>query len=74
MSDTINSLIANTLKISPDEVTDGLEYGSIEQWDSLAHVNLMLKLESEYNLEIDEDTMVELVSVRAIREFVGNKV
>lgn len=73
MSDTIDTLIATTLKISPDQLSDDLEYGSIKEWDSLAHVNLMLKLESEYDLEIDEDTMIELTSVGAIKEFVREK-
>ncbi len=72
MTDTsdITSLIAETLKIPGSQVTDDLEYGSIAQWDSLNHVNLMLRLESKYDIEIDEDTMVELTSVRAIRDFV----
>lgn len=71
MADTIETLIAETLKIPPGQVTDDLEYGSIEQWDSLSHVNLMLKIEARYDLEIDEDTMIELTSVRAIKDFVG---
>jgi acyl carrier protein len=71
MADIIDCLIADALKISPEEVRDDLEYGSIETWDSLAHVSLMLQLESEYDLEIDEDTMVELTSVRAIKEFLS---
>lgn len=71
MADRIDSLIADALKISPEEVRDDLGYGSIESWDSLAHVSLMLQLESEYDLEIDEDTMVELTSVRAIKDYLS---
>lgn len=70
MSDNIDTLIAETLKVSPDRITDDLEYGAIEEWDSLSHVNLMLKLESRYDIEIDEDTMVELTTIRAIKDFV----
>ncbi|MCA1652893.1 MAG: acyl carrier protein [Sphingomicrobium sp.] len=70
MAEKIDQLIADAFKISPDQVDDSLEYGSIEGWDSLAHVTLMLQIESEYDVEIDEDTMIELTSVRAIREYV----
>ncbi len=67
----LTALIAKSLKISADQVTDDLSYESIEQWDSLGHVNLMLSIESEYDVEIDEDTMIELTSVRAIRDYVA---
>jgi citrate synthase len=71
MTDQIDALIAKAFKIAPSEVNGDLEYGSIEAWDSLAHVSLMLQIENEFDVEIDEDTMVELTSVRAIREYVS---
>lgn len=67
---TIETIIAQALKIPAEEVRDDLEYGSIESWDSLGHVTLMLQIESEYDVEIDEDTMVELTTVRAIKDYV----
>lgn len=70
MTDKLDQLIADTLKIAPEEVSDDLAYGSLPGWDSLAHVSLMLQLEAEYDIEIDEDTMVELTSVAAIRDYV----
>jgi acyl carrier protein len=70
VTDKLDQLIADSLKIAPEDVTDDLAYGSLPGWDSLAHVSLMLQLEAEYDVEIDEDTMVELTSVAAIRDFV----
>ena len=70
MTDKLDQLIADTLKILPEEVNDDLAYGALPGWDSLAHVSLMLQLEAEYDIEIDEDTMVELTSVAAIRDYV----
>ena len=67
----IDEVIAQALKLAPDQVRDDLAYGSIPTWDSLAHVSLMLDIESAYDVEIDEDTMVELTTVGAIKEFVG---
>lgn len=73
MNDELDVLIAATLKIPQSQIRDDLEYGSIEQWNSLSHVNLMLKLEMKYDFEIDEDTMVELTSIRAIKHFISEK-
>jgi citrate synthase len=70
VTDKLDQLIADSLKIAPEDVTDDLAYGSLPGWDSLAHVSLMLQLEAEYDVEIDEDVMVELTSVAAIRDFV----
>jgi citrate synthase len=68
----IEEVMASALRISPSRVTDALAFNTIPEWDSLAHVELMLALEAEYGVSIDEDHMIELVSVRKIREFLGN--
>ena len=68
-ADLLTDLIAATFGIEPSRVHDELEYDSIPEWDSLNHVNLMLALEQHTGRTIDEDTMVELTSVAAIRAF-----
>ncbi|MEV7024825.1 citrate/2-methylcitrate synthase [Kitasatospora sp. NPDC093558] len=65
----LDQLIATTLGIDADEIADDLEYQSIRQWDSLGHVNLMVALEKEFGLTIDDELLLELRSVKAIREF-----
>ena len=72
MSKPIEEVIASTFRISPSGVTDALAFHAIPEWDSLAHMELMLALEAEYGVSIDEDRMIELTSVRKIREFLGN--
>jgi citrate synthase len=66
----VDRVIADVLGIPLSRVSDELSFSSIPEWDSLNHVNLMLALEQEYGTEIDEDRMVELTSVAAIRRFV----
>lgn len=70
MAKKIEELIAQALKIPVEEVRDDLEYGTIKAWDSLAHVSLMVQIENDFDVEIDEDTMIELTSVRAIKDYV----
>ena len=66
---SLEDVIAGTFRISPAAVTDSLEFNAIPEWDSLNHVELMLALETAYDVAIDEDDMVELTSVKAIRAF-----
>ena len=68
-NDVVNRIVAGTLGISADAINDDLAFSEIPEWDSLNHVNLMLALEQELRTEIDEDLMVQLISVRAIRAF-----
>ena len=69
----IARLVASTLGIPVDRVTDDLAFSEVAEWDSLNHVNLMLALEAALGTEIDEDRMVELTTVLAIREFAAQK-
>jgi citrate synthase len=66
----LEEVIAVALRISPTQITDALAFNAIPEWDSLAHMELMLALESAYGVPIDEDQMIELISVGAIRRFV----
>ena len=68
-ADSINEIVAGTLGIPVASVTDDLAFSESAHWDSLNHVNLMLALEQALQTEIDEDLMVRLTSVRAIRAF-----
>lgn len=72
MPQPIEEVVASTFRISPSAVTDALAFNGIPEWDSLAHMDLMLALEAAYGVSIDEDQMIELTSVGAIREFLRN--
>lgn len=70
MAPTIEALIASTLNIPLDEVTPESDMTTLQNWDSLGHINLVLAIEETYGVIVDEDAVVELTSVRAIRDFV----
>jgi citrate synthase len=66
----LKAVIAENLRIPVTEVSETLEYSTVRQWDSLAHVSLILGLESTFGVTIDDDLVVELTSYRAIRDFI----
>jgi citrate synthase len=69
----VSDLIAEQLKVPVARVRDDLAFGAIPEWDSLNHVNLMLELERVYGIPIGDEEMVDLISVRAIRQFLGGR-
>ena len=56
-----------------EELTDDLSIDSIAQWDSLAHIGLILALEAEFSVQIPPEQAVEMISVRAIREILSER-
>ena len=66
---TIEAMVARALNIDVARLTDDVGYQSIAEWDSFAHVNLMLALGEELGIEITNEQMLELSSMRAIKAF-----
>jgi acyl carrier protein len=58
--------MADVFEVDLAELPDPLTHEDLEQWDSLAHLSLMLELETEFGVEIASDAMGELLSLEAI--------
>ena len=68
---TVRSLLSECLQVSQDEITIDLEINGIWQWDSLAHLELMMHLEAAFGLEIDEATILDCSTVRGLQIRLG---
>jgi citrate synthase len=66
---TLTDVIAQALDVPRSAVTDDLAFRVIPEWDSLRHVELMVALEEHWGTRIDADLVLELTSVRAIKDF-----
>ena len=51
-----------SLGVSKDVVTDGLEYQGIPQWDSVGHMGLIASLEEAFNIMMDTDDIIDFSS------------
>ena len=56
---------------SPDIVVDDLEYASIPQWDSVAHMSLIVGLEDEFDIMIEIDDVIDMSSFKKAKEIVS---
>lgn len=70
---TLEDIIAEVFELEVTDVTNELEYRSIMEWDSLGHVNLLLALEEEFNIEIDINSREELTTVGRIKAYLHNQ-
>jgi acyl carrier protein len=67
--DQLREAIAATLNISPETVTPESSADSLDAWDSLGQVNLMMTLEQTFDLMLDVEDFQRLNSVPAIIEY-----
>lgn len=59
-------VISQTFGLPADEINSEVRLGSIPQWDSMGHMELIMKLESEFNLMFPSHAVGELVTVPEI--------
>jgi acyl carrier protein len=63
----LNAVVAKALMLDPSKISDDLEYNSIPEWDSVAHMALIAELEATYDVMLDTDDIVAMSSVGKIR-------
>lgn len=51
------------------ELTDDLTARDVESWDSLAHINLMFAIESEFDVQFTDEQITSFQSVGELRRF-----
>jgi acyl carrier protein len=66
----INKILADNLKISLDQAEQNLTMQDVNDWDSLSHMNLIVAIEDEFQIQLTGDEIAEMISLEKIREIV----
>lgn len=64
----LRKIFAEALEIPEERVVDGLEYNSIEQWDSIAHMALIAAIDDGFNIMMDTEDVIDLSSFAKAKE------
>jgi acyl carrier protein len=67
------AVIAGTLGIPPNEITESSDMSNTKKWDSLRQVMLMTELETSYGIELTDQEMTEATSVAKIRAVLAER-
>lgn len=68
----LQEVIATTLKVPSEKITETTINENLAAWDSLGHVNLMLALEQTFGVYLDVEDFPILTSVPAILQYLQN--
>lgn len=71
--DRIARLVADIFEVPLASVTPDSSPDSIETWDSLRHLNLVLALEQEFAIQFTPEEIEQLISVWLIGNLVEEK-
>jgi len=63
----LKSVIATVLEIDPSEIDENSSMDTIEAWDSIKHMDLILSLEEEFGVSVPDEEAGDLTSYALIR-------
>lgn len=64
----LTSAFVKSLAINAEQVVDSLEYNSIKEWDSTAHMILIAELEDVFEVMLDTDDIIDMSSFAKAKE------
>ena len=75
MEERVKQVMAMVFGVEVKDIGANAAPGSIDAWDSMRHMNLVLALEEEFNVRFGEDQIEQLISLPLIcltlRELTG---
>ena len=63
----LKQVLANVFDEESESINDESSMDTIENWDSLKHLNLILALEEEFEVSFDEDESIIIISYPLIK-------
>ena len=69
----VTQIVADLFYVDPDELSPASSPETIEDWDSLQHLNLVLALEEVFGLEFTPDEIAEMKTIGAAANLIEQK-
>ena len=73
MQDKLRQIMSKIFEVPAAQITDEAKVETIESWDSLNHINLVLALEQEFKTTFAPEEIIQMVSFREIQEILNQK-
>ncbi len=70
---TLNSVFRRVFDNDGITIFDEMTANDVQEWDSLAHINLIMEIEAEYNVKFTVDDIVDLKNVGEMIQLIEKK-
>jgi acyl carrier protein len=67
-AEKLRRIFAEALNIKIETVKDELEYNSIPEWDSVAHMSLVAAIDNGFEIMLDTDDVIDMSSFGKAKE------
>lgn len=69
----VRAVLGDVLGLDPSAVGPDTSPDTVEAWDSLQHLNLVLAIEEEFDFQVSDAEMTEMVSFPLITAIINEK-
>jgi acyl carrier protein len=69
---TVEQTVGKVFGIDPEKLNDSSVRDSIEGWDSMGHLTLIIELEKQFRVNISISDSLEMVGIRKIKEILDS--
>jgi acyl carrier protein len=73
MDNHLKNVMSAVFEIPINEIDQNSSPDNVESWDSLKHMNLVVALEEEFNIEFTDDEIVKMMNLSQIKSIVLEK-
>jgi acyl carrier protein len=70
ITDRIKRVVAATLGLPLETVSAQTSSDTVEAWDSMSHIHLIVAIEAEFDVSFEPEQAIELTSIPAIERAV----
>ena len=66
MENQIKNVMSSVFGILAESISNDASPDTIENWDSLKHMNLIVALEEEFDVEFDDEEILDMANYKII--------
>ena len=69
----VRGIAADLFEVPPAQITAESSPETLQNWDSVQHLNLVLQLEQQFNIPFEPEEMDRMKTIGAVVELVSSK-
>lgn len=66
MEDRVKEIMGAVFEVDPSTINDSTSPDTIENWDSIRHMSLVVALEEEFGVQFDDDQIADMQSYKLV--------
>lgn len=73
MEQDVKAIVAEVLEIPVGQINEQTTMESVDTWDSLRHMEMIVAIERRFNVEFEAEEALEMTSIEGIKRMLGAK-